>query len=168
MKPIYNHTSFETAYIVDDYPYGFKLRCKRAHWVEYKPSKGFRFVTCTTNPKKGDVWNKPSAGTYVKFAMELYLDDDNHVQASTISEYSKPEEAIKFLNDFPEANLVELKRFIPAKTVWQRHYAAGRIEFTINGVAQKPTESELQERQKSADAWDQALLLLVTRCPEIK
>jgi hypothetical protein len=73
------HTSPETAYVVDDYPYGFRLRCSIRYWLEYKKSHGYRFVSQTSNPKKpGTVWNKPKAGTYVPFAV-MVLDTENHV-----------------------------------------------------------------------------------------
>lgn len=51
------HTSEETAYFVESYPYG-SLRCKIKFWLEHTPKKGFRFVSRTQNPKNG-VWNAP-------------------------------------------------------------------------------------------------------------
>lgn len=36
MKVLSGHTSPETAYVVDDYPYGFRLRCKIRYWIETK------------------------------------------------------------------------------------------------------------------------------------
>ena len=55
------HTSPATAYTVDDYPYGFRLRCKIRYWLEYTPKRGVRLWSQTTNPKRpGEVWNKPN------------------------------------------------------------------------------------------------------------
>jgi hypothetical protein len=31
-----DHTSPETAYLVEDYPYGFRLRCQIRYWLEYR------------------------------------------------------------------------------------------------------------------------------------
>lgn len=78
------HTSAETAYLVEDYPYGFQLRCKIRYWVETATkgaAKGrMRFMSQTTNPKRpGEVWNKPKASTYTELAV-MYLDEINHVQ----------------------------------------------------------------------------------------
>jgi hypothetical protein len=37
MQILKGHISQETAYLVDDYPYGFRLRCKIRYWLEYQP-----------------------------------------------------------------------------------------------------------------------------------
>lgn len=31
---LHGHTSHETAYVVDDYPYGRTVRCKIRYWIE--------------------------------------------------------------------------------------------------------------------------------------
>lgn len=87
MKTLFGHTSPETAYVVDDYPYGFRLRCKIRYWLEHRAKHGFRFVSQTTNPKKpGEVWNKPSAGTYTPLAV-MITDDIGHVRSIGLSLY---------------------------------------------------------------------------------
>lgn len=69
------HTSPETAYVVEDYPYGFRLRCKIRYWIEAHPRHGFRFVSQTTNPKvSGEVWNKPKASIYSDVVRVMGLD----------------------------------------------------------------------------------------------
>ena len=35
-KPISGHTDEKTAYVVEDYPYGFRLRTTIRYWVETK------------------------------------------------------------------------------------------------------------------------------------
>lgn len=88
MQILTGHTTQETAYVVDDYPYGFKLRCKIRYWLEYKNGQGFRLVSQTTNPKvAGEVWNKPKASTYSPISAVMFLDDNGHVQWSGISPY---------------------------------------------------------------------------------
>jgi len=78
LTSIYN--SADSAYMVDDYPYGFRLRCHIRYWVEYRKGMGFRFVSQTSNPKKaGLIWNKPKASTYHLFPIAMYLDDKGHV-----------------------------------------------------------------------------------------
>lgn len=82
-KVLSGHYSPETAYVVSDYPYGFTLRCQIRYWLEVN-SKGTRFWSQTTNPKKGNVWNKPKASTY-SFVGAMFLDDENHVSWRGVS-----------------------------------------------------------------------------------
>jgi hypothetical protein len=83
------HVSPDTAYVVDDYPYGYTLRCSIRYWIE-TAEKGAkkgqqRFVSQTTNPRReGVVWNAPKGSTYVALAV-MYLDSDDHVHSSGVS-----------------------------------------------------------------------------------
>lgn len=84
---LYGHTSEETAYIIEDYPYGRTLRCQMRVWVEGPAEKGqykgqYRVVRQTNNPKlPGVVWNKPHKGQYSDWIV-LYRDETNqHIEA---------------------------------------------------------------------------------------
>lgn len=73
MKVLTGHISADTAYLVEDYPYGFRLRCQIRYWIE-TTKHGQRVVSQTTNPKRpGTVWNKPKASTYTALRV-LYVD----------------------------------------------------------------------------------------------
>lgn len=130
MKILSGHVSPETAYVVDDYPYGFRLRCKIRYWLEYHPRHGFRLVSQTTDPKRiGNPWNKPKASTYVRFAACMYLDDDGHVTWSGLSQYSDAKEAIAWRDTFG-AGLLEqhrglLNKWIAAKTAYEANCTSG-------------------------------------------
>jgi hypothetical protein len=114
MKPLYGHNSQETAYLVKDYPYGFTLRCEILFFLE-ENRRGYRFVSITRNPKTG-LLNKPKCSTYVRFAACMYLDHENKVQWSGISEYTNVNEIVKFLSDFPEASFhKDFKKFVLAQ-----------------------------------------------------
>ena len=81
------HTTVETAYLVADYPYGFRLRCKIRYWLEYAPKKGFRLCSQTTNPKVDrEVWNTPKKSTYTLLGV-MGLDEEGHVTWTGISPY---------------------------------------------------------------------------------
>lgn len=116
------HTSPDTAYVVDDYPYGFRLRCKVRYWLEYDARRGFRLVSQTTNPKRGNVWNKPKASTYAKFGGAMYLDGNRHVQWSGLSEYSSGKEAAEWRDTFgagvPEAGRKVTDAWVNAKLAY--------------------------------------------------
>jgi hypothetical protein len=84
VRVLNGHTDADSAYLVDDYPYGRTLRCRRRTWIETATKgrcKGMqRFVAQTTDPKKPtEVWNKPHASTYDLF-MLMYLNKEDHVQ----------------------------------------------------------------------------------------
>lgn len=120
MTPIYGHTSEATAYNVDDYPYGYTLRCKIRYWLEYKASFGWRFMSQTTNPKKGDRWNKPKASTYAAIGACMFLDDKNHVQWTGVGMYSSLADLKAFAEKFPGADLSLVNALI------QRHERGGK------------------------------------------
>lgn len=91
VQVLQGHTDEESAYLVDDYPYGFRLRCKIRYWIE-TAGKGAkrgqqRFMSQTTDPKRaGEHWNKPKGSTYSLMAV-MYLDGEKHVQWTGASEY---------------------------------------------------------------------------------
>jgi len=84
-KILSGHVSEETAYIVKDYPYGFRLRCQMKTWIEHRPGKGYRFASQTSNPKaEGLVWNNTKYTTYSDYLV-MYLDENGHVQTQSIN-----------------------------------------------------------------------------------
>ena len=124
MKILTGHTSPETAYVVEDYPYGFRLRCRIRYWLEHKPRRGFRLVSQTTNPKKlGSPWNKPKASTYCQFGV-MFLNEEDHVKWSgTSAAYTTAAELMKWAatwgEGLPEEHRKQLQRFINAKTAYE-------------------------------------------------
>lgn len=87
------HTGPENAYLVDDYPYGRQLRCKRRTWVETATKGRYldqqRFVYQTTNPKRGGLWNQPHADTYALLVV-MYLDSESHVEHMKLTAHTHP------------------------------------------------------------------------------
>lgn len=96
MTVLTGHTSADTAYLVEDYPYGFRLRCQIRYWIE-TTKHGSRVVSQTTNPKKpGTVWNKPKASTYSDIRV-LYIDDaTGYVENAALSFYGDTEKIAAF------------------------------------------------------------------------
>lgn len=109
------HISPETAYLVEDYPFGFKLRCRMRCWLEVDAKKGVRYCTQTTNPKRGNtVWNAVKKSTYARMAGAMYLDEKDHVHWNGLSEYSGAKEAQEFKEVYgegvPEASKATLDK----------------------------------------------------------
>lgn len=130
MKLLSGHISPETAYVVADYPYGFRLRCSIRYWIEYKAKKGFRFVSQTSNPKAaGLVWNKPKASTYSMFGGAMFLDDNGHVQWEGLSEYSSGAEAKAWTETYgaavPEAGRAIHNKWVAAKVAYDAARTSG-------------------------------------------
>jgi hypothetical protein len=143
VKLLSGHISPETAYLVEDYPYGFRLRCKIRYWIEYKAKKGFRFVSQTTNPKRpGEVWNKPKASTYSLFGGAMFLDENEHVQFSGLSEYSSGAEASAWSEKFG-AGVPEAGRLIHVKWV------AAKVAYAANRNPDDPLNVGLPEAHKA-------------------
>lgn len=107
MTPIYGHVNENTAYIVEDYPYGYNLRCTIRYWLEYSKAKGYRMVSQTKNPKN-DRWNTPKKSTYCSLAGCLYLDEKNHVQWRGLHLYSSLIDLKRFVEDFPGSHGINL------------------------------------------------------------
>ncbi len=88
---IRGHVSPETAYTVDDYPYG-RHRTQCRWWLE-TATKGShkgqtRVMQQTLDPKR-NVWNKPHASTYAE-TMVLYIEDGTgHCKNWGIGFYAK-------------------------------------------------------------------------------
>jgi len=141
-KVLAGHVSPETAYIVNDYPYGFRLRCKIRYWVEFNAKKGARFFSQTTNPKKpGDPWNTPKASTFSKFGGALFINDIGHVCWDGVNEYSTIEDLVSWLDYFRPGVPAEFLAsvFLPwlrAKIKHDEKRALGAVSYvtTTNGV----------------------------------
>ena len=132
MTILSGHTTPETAYVVNDYPYGFRLRCKIRYWLEYKKGKGFRLVSQTTDPKTTayERWNKPKASTYLELAAVMYLDEENHVQWKGLSEYDAQTEKMKpaleeYGHTLPEEARKTLERLIIIATRYDQLQETG-------------------------------------------
>lgn len=114
-KYLYNHTSQETAYVVEDYPWGFRSRTTIRYWIESKNAKngGQRFGRQTINPKTGK-WCAPKYSTYSPL-MVMFLDENNHVKyyccrhndgEESVNRFK--EKHLPFLTDFQKEQLKEI------------------------------------------------------------
>lgn len=143
-----NAVSPETAIVIPDYPYGFRLRCMMRVWVEYKPGKGFRYCSQTTNPKKeGEVWNKPKASTYSRISMAIAVDENGHYQPASLSEYSSIEEYRAFRAAHGEALSTHAAGSFMFYSSIKEAYEAKRIELGVESAYDANAEQRLALRQ---------------------
>jgi hypothetical protein len=150
---LHGHDSEATAYVVDDYPYGFTARTKIRYWLETTPKKGARFVSQTLNPKT-QRWNAPKKSTYTSLGGVMFLDMNKHVSWDGLSEYSSPEQVVDFLRKYPGAKVPSLKIWAKAKADFSADLASGKRFFTLNGVKKEPTEQDIERNTQEAEMWN--------------
>jgi hypothetical protein len=103
MNVLTGHTSADTAFLVEDYPYGFRLRCQIRYWIE-TTKHGQRVVSQTSNPKRpGLVWNKPKAGTYSNLRVLFVNPENGHVENDGLSFYGTAEQIAAFEAKYADA-----------------------------------------------------------------
>ena len=162
-QPLYGHTSQETAYLVEDYPFGFRLRCKIRYWIEQHPKHGFRFVSQTTNPKKDNaVWNKPKQSTYVLLSGCMYLDENGHVQWDAIGGYDSAEKFLEYVHAFPEAPLDTAREFVDAKIKYLDDKISGKVRWMVNNKPVEYTDHERESDRKENEKWNEIKRVLAT------
>jgi len=109
-KFLKGHTNFETAYKIENYPWGYTLKTTMYVWIETQPKKGDRVIRQTINPKNGRLC-APKASTYspVKY---LYMDEAGHVQSGGLEMYGEAEKAkaVKFGEVYGLENLSKEQR----------------------------------------------------------
>jgi hypothetical protein len=152
-RPLYGHTSEATAYLVDDYPYGYNVRTSIRYWLEHKANKGWRFVSQTLNPKTGR-WNKPKASTYSDWGGAMYIDGKGHVQWDGIGPYTDEAKILAFVETFPGADMRELKKVVPAKKKLLSKLLSGEAYFTVNNQRQARSEADNERNSREMDVWN--------------
>lgn len=99
---IYGHVDEATALVIDDYPYGFRLRTQIRYWIE-TTKNGDRFVSQTLNPKT-DRWNKPKKSIYAE-VMAMYRDPNTgYISHVGLTPYSN-DDAIAYFKSIAEQRL---------------------------------------------------------------
>jgi hypothetical protein len=155
VTPLYGHKDQNSAYVVDDYPYG-RQRTQKRFWLEDKGKKGWRFVGQTLNPKT-QRWNKPKASTYSQFGGAMYLDEKGHCQWSGVHEYSGEQDMLTFVKDFPKADFRVLKVIVPMKIKFLKGRISGEVVMTMNGKPVPVSDHEKKEWTAEIKVWEDIL-----------
>lgn len=106
-KYLYGHESQETAKLVDDYPWGFRLRTQKRYWIESSEKHGQRMCSQTKDPRNGG-WCKPKKSTYTSGPIVLYVNEEGHVKREDVDIY-KEEELREFYERHGD-NLTDLQK----------------------------------------------------------
>jgi hypothetical protein len=152
-------TSEATAYVVDDYPYGFHERTQIRYWLEHKPKKGWRFVSQTLNPKTSR-WNKPKTSTYTEWGAAMYLDEKGHVQWTGVGPYTDEQQFLSFVTTFPDADMRELRKVVPAKIRYVQGRLSGAFVWKVNDVTQPLTDADRDRLHRELTTWEEISALL--------
>lgn len=144
------HTSEENALIVDNYPYGFRLRTKIRYWIESNKN-GDRFVSQTLNPKTNK-WNKPKKSIYYAVAV-MTQEENGHISFMALYPTTSKEEITDFLfkigdyrlNDFQKEQLRILKAY-------SKVYENIRFEISeTTDLSEAELKKHEEEQQKIKD-----------------
>lgn len=156
-KYLYGHIDERTAYVQDDYPWGFRLRTQQRYWIESKKGFGQRLVTQTKNPKTG-LWCKPKYCTYAAVVV-LYLDDNGHVHREELSQYCQEKELVnefmgthkEHLTDFQKLELLELRAVadVMEKVTFEV------VKCPVGPVSLLSRDPEDIEKRKEIEAWQE-------------
>jgi hypothetical protein len=95
-KILTGHNSFETAYKIENYPWGYKLRTIMYVWIESLPKKGDRVVRRTVDPRTGKLCAaKVSTFSNIK---ALYAQENGHVESTGVNIYTTKEDVQKLVD----------------------------------------------------------------------
>ncbi len=83
--------------IINDYPYGFKLRTSIKYWIETTPKKGDRFCSQTLNPKNGR-WNALKKSTYSEIGI-MFKNELGHIKWAGVSLYTDRDKIVSFIEN---------------------------------------------------------------------
>jgi Zn-dependent metalloprotease len=152
MKYLYDHNSQESSYVVEDYPWGFRLRTKIRYWVESKDAAngGQRFVAQTLNPKT-NVWCAPKKSVYYPVII-MFLDEKGHVKYEALNTYN----GIEVLTSFKQVHINNLSKFQQnqLKFLLACHEVMKHVTFTVKAsevgsvslLSKDPIEVEKRKR----------------------
>jgi hypothetical protein len=151
----------ETAVVIEDYPYGFRLRCKKRYWLEYRKGYGNRLCTQTTNPKHlATTWNAVKASTFSSMGFMYRIDDPGAEDHGHIcwsgAGYSNPEELVANRASFYNDLLPERKNYFDA--LWRAAHKGD-----VQGWAKYWTEKGTKELALSLSIVNQKFAIAVCK-----
>lgn len=144
---MYGHTSEDTAYVVDDYPYGYTLRTQIRYWLE-TTNHGDRFVSQTLNPKTGR-WNKPKKSTYVEVGLMFRDPESGHIEW-TGARHHADNDWLHIFIEITRGKLSDRQKTKLAEIIGMKRAFEG-VTFSVR-AGNYPVTVEETERQRKTDA----------------
>lgn len=154
------HNNEQNALIVQNYPYGFRLKTQAKYFIE-TTNKGDRLVFITLNPKTNK-WNNPKKSTYSDIMVLIKEKETGHIKqysySATYTTQKELNQFLEFIKDYPLnaeqqkkikiSNAIhETRKFIKVEIRQQqfKHKITGEIKTQLS-------LSELNEYEKVTDA----------------
>ena len=146
-KYLYTHTNEETAYVIDDYPWGFRLRTTIRYWIETNAKFGDRYCSQTINPKTGK-WCAPKKSTYSP-VMVMYLNEKNYINVDAINRYTSNEILQTFIDlhkdSFNEAQKSQITMMMATNKIMEH------VKFEcINTTFETAEEREIRKKESNS------------------
>lgn len=144
MKLFYDAKCFDTAYVVEDWPWGWTLKTEARFWVE-TTKHGDRIVQQTLNPKTGK-WCKPKKQTYEAVEV-IAVTDEGKVTSVGIGKHANQDRIADVLEtiDFEKLNEAQKKQ-ICTLNAWAE--VMENVEFTIAPRATDPAERKAHDAEQ--------------------
>ena len=145
---IYNKDSADNAVVVEDYPWGHKLRTKRKYWIE-TTKRGDRLCYQTLNPKT-DKWCAVKKSTYAGIKV-LYENEDGHIKTLSLKpEWDSKEWLAEFLDLVDETNLTDAQRakICETKTI---HHCRKFVKVKCEIAPQRTPEEQAKYDAEQAE-----------------
>jgi len=109
-KALKLYSSAEDSFLIEDYPWGFRLRTEVRVWAECKKGFGMRVCRQTKNPKTGR-WCAVKKSTYSP-VIGFYLNEEDRIKTTGLSAggWSKEEAIVAFEKFYEEIGLTEFQK----------------------------------------------------------
>lgn len=150
MKYLYNANNQETAIIIHNYPYGFRLKTDIRYWIETKAKKGDRFCSQTLNPKTNK-WNAPKCSTYSEI-MIMKEEDNGYIRYTSFSHWEDEEKLTKWLEnkDQSQFNQDQKDQLIKLKAIFRTRENLTYEIVNVTNLSQEEQAKRDEEQKENS------------------
>lgn len=146
---LFGATDEESAVLVDDYPYGRRVRTQIRYWIE-TTKHGDRFCSQTLNPKSGR-WNKPKRSTYSNVMVMYREAESGHISRIGLGDWPGAERIAKFCALVGAERLSEAQKAKLAEVIgYERGFKDVKWEVRESSSMTAEENAERDAKQKQA------------------